>query len=148
VTWGIGGSGSISFVPGSLQTFYGGDGLLSYTLFIRAKLGRGTETRGLGKAEQVNPQVQRPLSSESITVSPVSPLPKMSPSQLRDFFDACKTGTSVQLSLRGGKTEIAVFESYDPVTDTVWFYNPPGSFFRTRAFHFESILTVQAVHDH
>jgi hypothetical protein len=54
VTLGIGGSGSLSFVPGTLQPFYGTGSLLSYTLFIRVKIGRGTETRGNGKPEKAN----------------------------------------------------------------------------------------------
>ena len=46
------------------------------------------------------------------------------------------------------KLEIAVFQSRDSVTDTVWFYNPLGSFFRTRAVRLENILSVQETQTH
>jgi hypothetical protein len=56
VTWGIGASGSISFVPDALKPFYG-NRPLSCTLFVRAKLGRNTTPRDREKAKTTLPSV-------------------------------------------------------------------------------------------
>jgi len=146
-TFGIGGCGIISFLPGALQTLYGKNPL-AYVLFIRAKLGAAHavhEQTTEGKTIPVPAPVPGAMTTPtpSVAETAVAPLPTMTEDQLAQFLGACRPGVQLRVALKDHKNFTGIFSSYDSVNDTVWFVNPPGSFFKTKSYRLQAITSAQ-----
>jgi len=72
---------------------------------------------------------------------------RMKESELIAFFQACKNGDALRLTLRRGRVFVGRFSSYDSLNERAWFSTPSGGLFASRSFPLNTVWSAESLQE-